>query len=525
MNPNELGSGGGGGQHISYPGGNGGGLVKITAGALTLDGGIIADGGSSINQFGYVNAGGSGGGIKINVSTLSGNGTISAKGGASSYGGAGGGGRIAVYYDTLTLSTANIIASGEKSGTGTTASRNGGAGTVYLKASAQTQGDLIIDNRNADNSANGTPLRAIGSGIITSVTPTSLTNGEAAWTPGSLKGLKINPNSNQSIVFTVVDNEATTLYIDAAEGDLTSITAVGNAYIGVYSFNSMKVIGKSKVKCDDRFTVNTELLVDGSNLTIYDITADKVIISNGSNFITNVVTADTASLTNGGTLTQWNTTATTTYKLELNVTTALTIDSTSKIDVTGKGYLGGYAGGNTNTTGHTYGNTITGGSTNYSGGSYGGSGGIYSNGSVNAIYGELMNPNELGSGGGGGQHISYPGGNGGGLVKITAGALTLDGGIIADGGSAINQSGYFNGGGSGGGIKINVSTLSGNGTISAKGGATSYGGAGGGGRIAIYYTMNSLNPSNLSAAGGLSGTGGVSSRNGGAGTVYLKQGL
>jgi hypothetical protein len=132
MDPEEVGSGGGQSQTPSYPGGNGGGLVKITAGTLQVDGSIIADGGSAINQNGYTNGGGSGGGIKINVSMLSGNGTISAKGGASTWAGAGGGGRIAVYYDTLTLPMVNVIALGGLSGTGGVSSRNGGAGTVYL---------------------------------------------------------------------------------------------------------------------------------------------------------------------------------------------------------------------------------------------------------------------------------------------------------------------------------------------------------------------------------------------------------
>ena len=74
-------------------------------------------------------------------------------------------------------------------------------------------------------------------------------------------------------------------------------------------------------------------------------------------------------------------------------------DSTSKIDVSGKGYLGAMQGVNTNTTsGRTNNNAV--GSSDYNGGSYGGLGGSYS-GALNGVYGDLANPNEQGSGGGG----------------------------------------------------------------------------------------------------------------------------
>ena len=56
----------------------------------------------------------------------------------------------------------------------------------------------------------------------------------------------------------------------------------------------------------------------------------------------------------------------------------------------------------------------------YNGGSYAGLGGAYSGVTVNSAYGDLANPNEVGSGGGGWPNSYYgnrPGGNGGGLVK------------------------------------------------------------------------------------------------------------
>ena len=508
MNPNELGSGGGAySSSSSYAGGNGGGLVKITAGTLQVDGSIIADGESRTNSTGWWMSGGSGGGVSIHVATLSGGGTISAKGGASSYsGGAGSGGRIAAYYDTITLAASKFIASGGKNGSGGTASYNGAAGTIYLKSSVFPHGDLIIDNRNTNTNEGSTPIRAIGSGIISAVTSTTLTNSSAAWTAGALKGLQVNPNTAQTVTFTVTDNTATRLYIDTAGGDLTQFAGIGNTYAGVYSFNSMKVIGAAKVRSDDQLVIDSLLTIDGST------------------FVTSAVTADTIALSNGGVVTHANATATTTYSLNLNTTT-MTIDSNSRIDVTGRGYVGGYSDGNSNYNGRTLGNTTVGGSTTSNGGSYGGYGGLSgNNGSVNAVYGDLMNPNELGSGGGAySSSSSYAGGNGGGLVKITAGTLQVDGSIIADGESRTNSTGWWMSGGSGGGVNIHVATLSGGGTISAKGGASSYsGGAGSGGRIAAYYDTITLAASKFIASGGKNGSGGTPSYNGGAGTIYLK---
>ena len=140
-----------------------------------------------------------------------------------------------------------------------------------------------------------------------------------------------------------------------------------------------------------------------------------------------------------------------------------------------------------------------------------------------AVYGDLMNPAEPGSGGGAYSTSEYHGGgNGGGLIRIKAGRLHVDGSIIADGESRINTSGWTWSGGSGGGILIHATTLSGSGTISAKGGSSSNGGAGGGGRIAVYYDTLELPVENIIASGGVSASGGTAARNGGAGTIFLK---
>jgi len=205
------------------------------------------------------------------------------------------------------------------------------------------------------------------------------------------------------------------------------------------------------------------------------------------------------SLANGAVLTHQPATAAQEYSLSLTVTGDLLVDGTSRIDVSGRGYLPGY----------TLGNTTNGAASFTAGGSYGGLGGVCCSSSsvANGPYGDYHNPNELGSGSG-----TYSGGApGGGLVRIAAGAAQVDGGILANGGSGPA-------GGSGGAVWLNVGTLSGGGRITANGGSGIGYDAGGGGRVAIYYASSTFNlSSNVTAT-----TGNASQTLGSVGTVYSK---
>src|SRR5262249_3939556 len=116
------------------------------------------------------------------------------------------------------------------------------------------------------------------------------------------------------------------------------------------------------------------------------------------------------------------------------------------------------------------------------------------------VYGDFRNPNEPGSGGAGAPSAGRIGGNGGGLVRIVAETMNLNGQVLANGGGFSTS--CCEGGGSGGGIRIDVGTLSGAGLISAKGGnGSNSGGGGGGGRIAFYYrNLTGFNLSNVHSA-------------------------
>ena len=130
-NPNEPGSGA---YLYGAGGGNraGGGLVRIVTGSLELEGAIRANG--QDGDYGR----GSGGGIYLEVGRLSGGGIVEAVGGrntadvSSYFGGSGGGGRIAIYYDELDgFDLSNRVSAAGGKGE-STSSYDGAAGTVYL---------------------------------------------------------------------------------------------------------------------------------------------------------------------------------------------------------------------------------------------------------------------------------------------------------------------------------------------------------------------------------------------------------
>jgi hypothetical protein len=439
-NPTDFGSGAGavGGSH-----GAGGGLVRLTADTLALDGKILADGTVAI-QFGVGQGAGSGGGVYVSVTTLEGTGSIQAAGGSSSSVGwlaGGGGGRIAVYAaDWSGFALSNIQAQGS---TGNNSS--GGTGTVYLKQAGSASGTLIVDAGTGGNGA----------------------------TPLGLPG-----DSSHSFPDAVIVQGSNTHAIGASL-DLT-----------LNFRNTLSITGGASLSVSGTLTSTTTILVSGGLLA-----ASQVV-------------------TPGLTVQQSGAVAAQGHELDLTVSGQVAVDVTSRIDVSGQGYA----------RGQTTGGGTAGAAQGLSGGSYGGLGGAHS-GPTNDVYGDYANPTNWGSGG---SFISSDttGGSGGGLVRLTAATLALDGQILANGtaSSAPGAFGRFPGGaGAGGGAYVSVTTLQGAGSIQAAGGTNGVGGSdgagGGGGRVAVYATdWSAFDLTKIQALGGVGGN--VS---GGAGTVYLKQ--
>ena len=472
--PVYLGSGGGCGDY-DRKGGDGGGRVEIAArGTVEVLGAIKADGSASES---YDAGAGSGGSIKIEAQAIKGSGSISANGGGGDV--AGGGGRIAVFYGNLGGAGEDFNGLRKVTAYGGRADVYGSAGTVLFKQAAQLYGDLYLDEGlTANLYRHWTPLTHIGFGQIKELTADTITTfGTVQFAPGGLVGLKINPDINQDTEFTIIGNTADTISVLPTGGrTLTDVAAPGDTYAGIYRFDNTVVRGGAFLVLGDRLVVGNKMLIsEQSQVTHFDAT-----LSFSSH-------------------------------LDLNAGT-LEITGGSAIDVSGRGYLGGYQQGN-----GCSGQTIPGlaGSTYRAAGSYGGLG-VTSGHTPNAVYGSASDPRELGSGGGCGDY-DRKGGDGGGWIQLAAGEMLVDGSILANGGTG---GPYGAGAGSGGAVNIYTGSLRGTGAIRADGGGspTSYGG--GGGRVAISYDTFDFGLSGvLSSVGGQGESGG----RGGTGSVYLEE--
>jgi len=214
------------------------------------------------------------------------------------------------------------------------------------------------------------------------------------------------------------------------------------------------------------------------------------------------------SLMVAGTLTHQTNTSTEVNKINLIITSNLTIQAGGAVTANGKGY-----GWNGTTAGYGPGFAI-----NRSGAAHGGQGAQGLSGAPSLItYDSVTNPVMLGSGCSGGSAANGSGGGGavilqvGGTVTVEAtGIITAEGNFVADQSTA-----------AGGTVNITANAFSGTGTINAKGGAAgTNGGGGGGGRIALKAgsgTLAQFDTLTITAAGG-SATGYKAA----AGTIYMK---
>jgi hypothetical protein len=446
--PNKLGSGGA--DWDGHDGGDGGGRISLIASEkVVVNGGILANGGESA---GSAAGNGSGGSIRIQTSRLEGKGRIAANGGGNDTGVGGGGGRIGIFCDYVDSANNlnhlyNITVF---SGRGQYDDRKAGAGTVYIKYNTQMEGDLYIDDNIVDQNGDpsgtaavSTPLPQIGFGATAAIGENTLTtNGLVAMMPGGMVGLRINPHTAQGETFAVQANTGNTLtVVTPNENGVTfsNVAAVGREYAGYYAFDNL-------------------IFRRGGSLVTGDLLEVK----------------DTLNLSEYGHLTHFESDTVFVSQLNLKVGSLL-IDEHSRIDVTGRGYIGGR---NTNEAGRTLGNVY--GSTRGAGGSYGGLGGSHNSAVPNALYGSLTNPSDLGSGGA--DWDGFDGGDGGGRIFIQAEDILLNGVIRANGGES---AGAAAGDGSGGTVRIQTESLDGTGIIEANGGGNNSGVGGGGGRIAV----------------------------------------
>lgn len=222
----------------------------------------------------------------------------------------------------------------------------------------------------------------------------------------------------------------------------------------------------------------------------------------------------------GGTVTHAANSAARSFVVNLSVTGDFDLQAGATITVVGLGYAGGTS---RDGSGPGAGRGATGFCESTGGGAgHGGSGGAATTRNLSPGgpgYDSVLDPTDLGSGGGAagdpGCGGGPAGGSGGGAVLLTIGnTATLDGLITASGANG----GVGAGGGSGGTINIKAGTIAGTGPLQANGGSSGGGGGGGagGGRIALTVSVANSYSGVVSA---IAGTGG---NNGGTGVSAVK---
>ncbi|HEX8408778.1 MAG TPA: discoidin domain-containing protein [Thermoanaerobaculia bacterium] len=458
----------------------GGGVLKITAGAVAVDGAVRANGAS---RSGGTGAGGS---IWISTGKISGTGTIEANGGRNtdccSYAG-GGGGAVAIEYTDPTSVLPALRATAIASSV-----RHAGAGSVYVKGAGATYGDLIVDNEGVNG--NITELPAFGSGTAAAGTSgaTLVTNRSANVQPyfaghwievtsatGTVKGLwrvaEVVPNSK---TITLGPNGSETITLQP-----------GDTYRGVYLFDHVRAKNLVKLLSNDPIRA-AGLETIGSNVELRSpLSADTTVIRGSVN--SNGITGKDLTVEATGTLRQYHTPG----ELVLDIENSVNV--LGAIDVTGQGY------------GHrsTYPDERPANDDN-TGGAHIGSASNW--GVSGSSYGSVYRAQENGAGG---NNV-----RGGGVVKITTKSVNVTGAIRSNG------AGRSGGTGAGGSIWIRTQKITGTGTIETNGGRNtdccSYGG-GGGGAVSIEYTDPTSVVPNLRSTAAAN-----SVRNGGPGSVYVK---
>ncbi|MEM7584990.1 MAG: Calx-beta domain-containing protein, partial [Acidobacteriota bacterium] len=496
-------SGGGGAMVNNDDGGDGGGRIYIEAGALILDGEVLARG-EGLDAVDVEAGGGAGGSVQIHTGELSGSGLVDASGGNNiqvcvnfndwSSAGAGGGGRVGLYADTLNGfdPATQVRAWGGYHGC-PGALQYAAPGTILTVTSASTYGDLLIDagsKPGGEAAVHSTFLPTLGSGDVALAEVDGadlwLTSDSDLWPRWLGAWVSLADAAGESLgLFQVTDRDVDgRLRLAGAAAATTAVT-----YRGHYVFDSVEVLAGADLTATEPIEAGS-VTFDGVAEITGEVVAVDVLVKSGA-------TVRPASGSN----------------LSFKVSGTMTVEAGAKIDVTGYGYEGAFRdfsiSGWPNVPAEAPPWVTP--SVCASGGSHGGAGnfknvgGFSPNctwGPAGEVYGSVYEPS---LGGGGGVHnlgSSVLGGDGGGTITIEAGALVLDGELRARGQSVMETdsgSGTDSpaGAGAGGSVLLQVGQLSGAGLIDVTGGdqdqepcANTWdqkgGGAGGGGRVGIY---------------------------------------
>ncbi len=477
-----LGSGGGsGGSHdvgTAGGGGSGGGSIVLFANAFTIAGGTVqADGASGTGGVAPAGGGGGGSGGSVYISSPGnvdlGSGRVSANGGAGgigtgAHGGGGGAGRIRVRGLSINgSSTPPSYTGADNPAPFITGPFINGIVNAY----GRVTDSIIGTGTTTINVSDASPFAVGDEVVVVQVQDPS--------TPGTFESATIGGINGNQITF------LTPLLRSYTSGTFNTTASRATQIVKVRRFTADANIGSGAAVTAppwDGFTGGVVALRVAGELRV----AGAINVA-GKGF-------------RGGTV-PVNTTACNTMPIVTSLS-GETLTGVGRVATTVNLSAGG--AGNSGLCG-----TIA--AASGGGGGYGTTGAIGEGTSSPAVGGDGgltsgtadLSRILFGSGGGaGGAHdvgVPGPGGIGGGVIYVNAGALRVTGGIVSSGGDGSIGTGWGGGGGagSGGSVLINVTNTAdiGNSLVNARGGAGGaghvgngspvYGGAGGKGRIKI----------------------------------------
>ncbi|HEV7509643.1 MAG TPA: Ig-like domain-containing protein [Thermoanaerobaculia bacterium] len=274
-----LPGGGGAAYNSNNLGSAGGGVVRLTAGEVALAGQIVARGGTA-TCYGGIGAGGT---VSIVAGVVSGAGTIDASGGDTCNGVlyAGGGGRVSIVAGTL--SGFDPLAQAKAwGGANSNSTSFASPGTVFYKKTGDTYGSLLVDQGAASGPVGTTVPPSIGKGIVGAVY-TEPANATALWIEPQdaarkfdlgVVGLWVRVNGADYAVIAQSDDRRR-LLLDGAAGAVS----VGNAYLGIYKFDTVTVKGRATLQFADGAVIGSSSAASGSTLTLYDLTPPTVTVT------------------------------------------------------------------------------------------------------------------------------------------------------------------------------------------------------------------------------------------------------
>jgi len=397
------------------------------------------------------------------------------------YGSAGGGAIILNITDTLTAN-GPITANGQPGKDKTTETGGGSGGTIHITTNTLTgtgtiaaNGGIGITSASYQSGAGGGGRIAIHYTTDTSTRTITAYGGENSYWSGGAGTVYLKPSTLDGEL--IIDNNNTWYGLHNENAGTTPInTSITIRNLTVRNYGHLTMGELASINATNVNWSQKGMLTDsGGNLSdwfdgSYNLTVPQTAIFYANTPRTYYSLYVNGTMSHNGYQTQ--------DVIRVNIT-AVNITVTGKINVSYQGYIGEYG------CGQGQGSASAG--YDSGGGGHGGKGAAGEEGSGGSACGSITTPIILGSSGGktGSDSDGTPGG--GAILLNATDTITLNGWLGADGQNGVDTT-WDPGGGAGGSIFIQTKNLAGSGNLTAVGGtAGSKGGAGGGGRIALYY--------------------------------------